>query len=184
MSKASQIILLCEDKLQEVVVRRFLTKGWIVSPRTIRVIPYPKGKGSGEGHVRTRYPEELKAYRTRPAKTILIVVIDADTETVRQHHLELGRVCESVPPRQVDDAVLHVIPKRNIETWLAYLDGQSVVEDENYKAKYQFRGKESDCQRLVDQLSEKCKKNTPLVSPPPSLLVACEEFRLRVAPFL
>ena len=184
MSKASKIILLCEDKLQEVVVKRFLKKGWNIPSREITAIDYPEGKGSGERHVLTQYPNELKAYRTRSAhaQTILIVVIDADTKIVRQHHQELDGVC--ISPRQVNEAVLHVIPKRNIETWLAYLDGQLGNEDRDYKTKYQFRGREADGHRLVDQLSETCKNKISLVSPPPSLLEACNEFCSRVAPFL
>jgi len=48
MSKASQIIVLCEDKAHEVFVKRFLKKGWGVKPRAIRKPPYSSGKGSGK----------------------------------------------------------------------------------------------------------------------------------------
>lgn len=176
MSKASQIILLCEDKLQEVVVRRFLKEGWGVGSRKIRVVPFPNGKGSGESHVRKKYPKNLKAYRSRSAQTILIAVIDADTGSVAQHHRELDNACQGFDPRFSNEAVVHMIPKYHIETWLAYLDGQAVDEDKKYKSDYQFKGCESNCHRLVDQLVGKCKSNTPLNSPPASLSDACNEF--------
>ena len=48
MSKASQIVVLCEDKAHEIFVKRFLTRGWGVKPRAIRVVVYPNGKGSGK----------------------------------------------------------------------------------------------------------------------------------------
>ena len=176
MSKASQIILLCEDKLQEVVVRRFLKKGWGIRPRKIRVVPFPNGRGSGEGHVRNKYPENLKAYRSRRAQTILIAVIDADTGSVAQHQRELDNACQNTAPRQAGEAIVHLIPKHHIETWLAYLDGQSVDETEEYKSSHQFKGRESECHGLVDILADTCKSNSQLIAPPPSLNEACVEF--------
>jgi len=51
------------------------------------------------------------------------VVMDADTGTVEEHRKELERACSRVQPavrvRQTNEAVIHVIPKRHIETWLA-----------------------------------------------------------------
>ena len=123
------------------MVRRFLKKGWAIDRRDIKPKRCLKGKGSGEGHVRTRYLKELNAYRTRSAstKTILIVVIDADMESVEQHHRELERACREakpafVDPRRENQAVVHLIPKRHIETWLAYLDDKRPNEDESYKS--------------------------------------------------
>ena len=87
MSRASDIIVLCEDRLQEVFVRRFLKQGWGIKQPPIRPVPYPHGGsgGAGEKHVRDNYPNQLKAYRDRSAKakTILIVVMDADVDTVQ-----------------------------------------------------------------------------------------------------
>ncbi|MEI6421241.1 MAG: hypothetical protein WCP55_03425, partial [Lentisphaerota bacterium] len=81
-NKPSQFIILCEDKLQESVIRRFLKKGWDIQERLIRRSHYPNGAGSGEQHVRNKYANELRAYRSRSASTVLLVVIDADTKSV------------------------------------------------------------------------------------------------------
>ena len=68
MSKASQIIVLCEDKAHEVFVKRFL-KRWGVKPRAIRVPPYPDGKGSGKKHVEDKISLEANALRRRHASS-------------------------------------------------------------------------------------------------------------------
>ena len=183
MSKASQVIVLCEDRLQEVFLCRFLKHGWGIAIRDIRVVPYPHGSGgAGEKHVRDRYPNELKAYRARSARaiTILLVAIDADDKTVQTHQQELDEACGCEQPavtvRQVGEAVVHVIPKWHIETWLAYLDGIKVSENGQYKASHTFQGRESDCHPLIDKLAATCRNGQQLTDPPDSLMQTCREF--------
>ncbi len=84
MGKASQIIVLCEDKAHEVFVKRFLKKGCGVKPRAIRVPPYPSEKGSGKNHVVDNISLEAEALRRRHALTILMVIQDADELSVDQ----------------------------------------------------------------------------------------------------
>ena len=67
MSKASQTIVLCEDKAHEMFVKRFL-KIWGVKPRAIRVPPYPHGKGSGKKHVEDKISLEANAILYIPQK--------------------------------------------------------------------------------------------------------------------
>ena len=100
-NRPSRFIILCEDKLQELFVRRFLTKGWNINGRMIRSLAYPDGSGSGEKHVRDKYPGELKAYRSRHASTVLVTVIDAGTKSVRDHNGELDAAAREndIPPR-------------------------------------------------------------------------------------
>ncbi len=179
-NRASQVILLCEDHLMEVFLRRFLSKGWGIKQRAIRVMSYPRGQGSGEQFVRKQYPNQLKAFRKRQqrASTILVVALDADTDTVEQHHLELAKACvhANIEPRQDGESVIHLVPKHHIETWLAYLAKLSVNEEQEYKNRYGFRKRESDIHPLVDGLAHSCKNNLHLVSAPPSLLRTCKEF--------
>ena len=82
MSKASQIVVLCEDKAHEVFITRLLKTGWRTKPRMIRVCDYPSQRGSGKKYVLDNVENEVKAYRSRQASTILIIVIDADEESV------------------------------------------------------------------------------------------------------
>ena len=179
--RASEIVILCEDQLQEVVVRRFLSKGWNVPARKIRVVSYPNGKQAGEQHVRERYPNELKAYHQRKnsATTILIAVIDADKGSVMEHNTELDNAARShgATRRASSDSVIHVIPKHHIETWLAYLDGASPIsEDSDYKKDYAFKDCEAKAHPLAERLAELCKTGKPLPNAPDSLRRACQEF--------
>lgn len=185
MSPPSQYILLCEDKLHGVFVKRFLKKNGVTDHK-IHEIPYPNGKGAGEQHVRNQYPINLKECRRRNANasTLLIVVVDADRGSVEEHDRELDEAARKadISPRTSSDKVVHIIPKRNIETWLAFLDSergseeQAIDEEKDYKGRKNYSNRESDCRSLVDLLCKSCKKHQLLPNAPPSLLRACEEF--------
>ena len=182
-NKPSQFIILCEDKLQESVIRRFLKKGWDIQERLIRRSHYPNGAGSGEQHVRNKYANELRAYRSRSASTVLLVVIDADTKSVEAHHAELDAAARSngILPRSADESIIHVIPKHHIETWLAYLNGAGNIDETcSYKKEYGFKNRESEAHRLVDKLTEICKNTKSLEDPPDSLKKTCVEFNKRI----
>jgi len=64
MSKYTQVVILCEDRQQEVFARHFLINCGI-DRRRIRVNVAPKGIGSGEQYVRKNYPIEVKIHRSR-----------------------------------------------------------------------------------------------------------------------
>ena len=177
MSKASQLIVLCEDALHGTFVHRFLRKCG-VPERTIRIIPFPAGKGCGEQHVRTKYPEEIKAYRARRAKTVLIVIVDADSDTVDNRQLQLERAAQSagVAPRSDGEFIVHLIPRRHIETWLAFLDGNDAVnETTDFKSQYAFRKKPSDSHPLIGKFTEMFRQRQQPLNCPPSLNKALDE---------
>ena len=71
-----------------------------------------------------------------------------------------------------DERVLLVIPKRNIETWLAYLRGEAVDEETEYR-RYDC---ESRCRADVDRLDEMCGRGELENVPPPSLERCCKDF--------
>lgn len=180
MSRASQVVILCEDKLHEVFIRRFL-KQYGYAHRDFRVPSYPAGRGSGESFVRRTYADEIRAYRSRSAKakTFLIVMIDADARPVADREAQLGRACQEAgaQPRQGAERVVHAIPKWAVNTWLAYLDGQSVDEATDYKAHgYAFRKCEGAVAGLVRQLHRMCEDGDVPAEAPPSLHHACTEF--------
>ncbi|MCF7809372.1 hypothetical protein K9N50_00135 [bacterium] len=182
MSKASEIIVLCEDKSHEVFVRRFLRSGWKVPIYKFRFRPYPREKGSGKKFVEDKIGEEAKALRTRHASTILLIVRDADEDSVK----EATRILDSKfqPPRTEKEQIIYVIPKWSIETWAAYLDGVDVDESEQkeYKNEYRTICESKKGHQLVDKLANNCKNGEELESPPDSLVAACKEFeRIRGA---
>lgn len=178
MSRASQIVVLCEDKAHEVFITRFLKKSWKVNPRSIRVLAYPSGKGSGRKFVEDYIADEVKAQRIRQARSVLIVVRDADelpATLVRDHLL-----ASVVPPRAEHEPIVCILPRWSIQTWIAYLAMAGKNVDESDKVTYvrQF-GAISETKQVhqyVDALGGRCKENRPLALPPESLMQACEEF--------
>lgn len=176
MSKASQIVVLCEDRAHEVFAKRFLKKGWGVKPRAIRVRDYPSGKGSGKKHVEDSVAQEAKALRARSASTILLVIQDADELSVDQAKSNLEE--KLLPPREDNEPIACIIPKWHIQTWIAYLDGEKVNESEKeiYKRGYHKTSETKEAHRLVDKLAVCCRKKRALESPPESMVSACEEF--------
>lgn len=173
MSKRIEVILLCEDRQQEVFVRHWLVKSG-VNWRKIRIQPYPEGKGSGEQHVRKVYSNEVRANRQGHHNRGLAVVTDADTLSTgeRLAQLDQALTAMSMPKRGPGEPIAIFIPKRNIETWIWYLQGQAVDEVTVYP-KLQNEG---DCKSTVDKLPEQCRAGLPIASPP-SLRLACDEMR-------
>lgn len=167
-------VVLCEDLQQEVFVRRFL-KTLGRGTRQLRVEKAPPGRGSAEQFVRKRYPTELAESRRPDTASLLIVIVDGDNRGVDERLRELRAACESegVRPRQPSENVLILVPTWRIETWLAYLEGESVDES---RRDYPRLAREADCQRHVDTLAEMCQQRRLRTPPPTSLSAACEEY--------
>ena len=169
-----RIVLLCEDSQTESFVRRFLSHRNLRN-RDILTIPLPHGKQSGEQWVRTQFPKELKSIRTRQ-QAYLVVVIDADARTTADTKTWLDAECraQKVTPRSSNDPVVIAVPKRNIETWFAFLKtGQEIDEQQQYPRLPRVR----DCRPLADELFRMCQEEQLTPAPPPSLVAACSEYR-------
>ncbi len=96
--------------------------------------PIPNGTGgAGEQWVRKRYAALVKKYRMRAtrAKTALIIAIDADTYEIDRRARQLDEELEGVTRKAVE-AIVHLIPKRNIETWILHLNGEQVDESTDH----------------------------------------------------
>jgi hypothetical protein len=106
-----------------------------VQPHAIRIEPSPSGEGSAENWVRKKFVKEIAVYRARQAKTALIVVIDADSRTVQDRLAQLDQALRDGGKEALDDTdqIARLVPKRNIETWIICLTGQTVDEDTDYK---------------------------------------------------
>ncbi len=164
-----KITVLCEDKQHESFIRRFLKK----RNRQIYAVCRPKASsGAGDQFVRDHYPIYLDAIRKRGG--VLVAMIDGDNYSMAQRLEQLDEACrqEDILPRTRSDKVAIFIPQRNIETWLAYLDGKIV----NETASYPRLERERECRKHVDVLEQMCatgKLRTPV---PASLEVACREY--------
>ena len=135
----------------------------------------PPGRGSAEQFVRQTYPTELAAFRRPDTANLLIVMVDGDNRGVNVRLRELHAACESagVPPREQGERVLILVPTWQIETWLAYLAGETVDETER---DYPRLAREADCQRHVDALAQMCRQGHLRAPAPSSLRAACEEY--------
>jgi len=173
-----QIVILCEDRQQEVFARYFLAKrGFNIGHS--RSIINPNGKGSGEQFVREKYLAEVKAYRQKcnQVTIALVVMTDADNLSVQQRLNQLSSVLQvnNLADRKTEEAIAVFIPDRNIESWIAYLKGEDVNEEE--KKTYNKLLKESDCKPYSENLAERCQRQEKLEDAPNSLNIACQEFQ-------
>lgn len=98
-----------------------------------------------------------------------------DTHSTAVRRAQLDAACDEkeTPRRDDNDPVLVIVPRRNIETWLAFLGGTTVDED----TKYRKLKREGDCVAQADALFRMCHEVQRLdEGAPPSLREACEEY--------
>lgn len=159
LSKDYKYNILCEDKLTHCFIRRFLISQG-VNARKINALPLPAA-GCGEQYVRAQYPKQLSYLRsTSYVSNILIVAIDADFNTCMERQKQLDEACGNagVDKRNSKDKLLLLVPKRNIETWIKYFDGETV--DEEYDYAHFLNGHESDCYNSADKMSAEFSQTT------------------------
>ena len=168
-----RIVLLCEDSQTESFVRRFLSHRNFRN-RDILTKPLPHGKQSGEQWVRTQFPKELKAIRTRQ-QAYLVVVIDADARTTANTLAWLDDECRSqnVTLRSNNDPVVVAVPKRNIETWFEFFKTKQEVDEQQT---YSRLARPRNCRPLADELFRMCREEQLPPLAPRSLVAACSEY--------
>ncbi|MDD2260873.1 MAG: hypothetical protein PHW20_01270 [Clostridia bacterium] len=178
MSKRkATLAIICEDTQQECFARKFLYRmGW--NNRQLRVVKNPSGRGSGEQWVREKYAQELANYRRSHVNYAFMAIVDGDNHGVRGRIKQFDNKCIELefPVRDPKDQVAIIVPTRNIETWISYLEGKQVDETSSYP-KLHF---ESDCQAAVDTLLRYCKRSGLPSEAPGSLQAACAEFITRI----
>jgi hypothetical protein len=177
-----QIVILCEDRQQEVFARYFLKKRGFTGLFRTKICP--PGSQAGEQYVRTHYPEEVKAYRQNRNRVAigLVVLIDADTGTLEARLNELASVLnkDKQENRGSNEAIAIFVPKRNIETWIHYLQGETVNEEDAYA---KFEKNEAACKTAVEDLADRCYSQSLPEDAPRSLQAACGELQ-RLLPLL
>ncbi|MEW5723464.1 MAG: hypothetical protein AB1896_10180 [Thermodesulfobacteriota bacterium] len=176
-----KIVLLCEDSQHEAFTRRFLEgMGW--NTRELRLEKSPSAGGAAEQYVRERFPIELGVYRQRKARaaSALIAMVDADLREVQDRISEFRTECDSkaIQFRTEDEAVAIAVPKKNIETWIQYLNGEQVNEQETYPR----LARERLCKPAVDELVRLCRSTGLAPYAPASLSAACVEYNTRIKP--
>lgn len=140
MARPSQVIvlILIEDSNHRRFVRQYLRRCGL-EPHMMYFVPYPAGQGSGEQWVRERFVTEVEGFRRRSAhaETALIVVIDADDLSVPERLAQLDQKLEEAQADRIrldTKQIARLVPKRNIETWILFLNDFRVDEETDYKA--------------------------------------------------
>jgi len=182
MTISIDVVVLCEDLQMFYFIKHFLMRnGWDKKGFITNFRPKftSTSTGSGEGFVRTRYPDELKAIRAiRQRKNVaLIVCTDADNHTIEQRMKSLDEECErkEIPKPQEDEQVFVLVPKRNIETWFAYLRGENVDEKSEDKCYNKYKN-ESECDPDILKLTKMCNSKSLRPPAPPSIASACSVY--------
>lgn len=175
-------VLVCEDQQHETFARRFLKETRLVTdPYQLRVERSPSGRGAADRFVQEVYVEELDAGRRSHVATTLLLLADGDAVGIDGRLRRLDAACKrrGVAARSPADSVAVFIPTWNIETWLAYLDDQTVDES---RKNYPRLARPGDCRRHVGVLVEMCQRGTLRSPAPESLRAACREYDARLRP--
>jgi hypothetical protein len=135
--RVSQIILLCEDDAHQRLALEYMKRCGINTRDVVPRVGSRMQKGSGKQWVIQEFPRQLHASRQRSsrARTLLVVLVDADEDTVAHREQSLWDRVSSAgyDPRRHDDPIVLLIPRWHVETWIRALLGQAVDEDQQYK---------------------------------------------------
>lgn len=181
VSREAQIVLLCEDSQHQAFVERFLEAAGRLTrkaKRRLRVEKASQGRGSAEQFVRERFPKELAEYRRRRnlVSVALVVMLDGDAAGVTGRLANLDAACaeQGIPARLSDEDVFVFVPTWRIESWLAWLGGETIDETRHDYPRLQ---RPRDCQPHAKALADMCRTRQMRTPVPPSLAAACEEYR-------
>jgi hypothetical protein len=175
MAKRVEIVFLHEDTQHQSFGTAFLNK----ITRVRRIEPVRMGRRS---MLVNDFPRQLKAVRSRGGKAALVVLIDADHDSVQEIREVLDRRLKEadMPTISPEDPIFIAIPKWRIENWIEYLR----TGDTDEAAQGARLIDEASARPLAAKLHETCLNGPPLASPPPSLEQACTEWQRFRAKFL
>ena len=154
LSKNYQYQILCEDAQSRSFINAVLTDLGINSHR-IYFINYPCGEGCGEAFVRREFPVEVKRlHAVNYMNRVLIVCTDADKYTVEERIRILAKeMQENKSWDRSHEPIILWIPKREIETWIHFLRGESVDEEMTFT----HSGKPVSCKGEARLFSRYCQ---------------------------
>ncbi len=164
MSNPSRVFVLAEDERHRSLILRYLIECGL-KQHEMRIQLSPAGRGSAENWVLKTFASETRAYRSRQARaeSALIVMIDADTRSVqdRWNQLDQALKVNGEPAVSRDERIARLVPKRNVETWILYLNGEDVNETADYS------GERRNWNTLSPHAAEAlCQWSRPNAGPP------------------
>ena len=176
MSQRVQILVLCEDVQTSSFALRYLkSKGF--SRHKIRILVSPAASGSAYTYVLNNFPVELENLRKDSVSRKLLAIIDEDGKGRSMADFQKACKKANVPFRTDKESVAILVPKRNIETWIYFLEHQSAVDEtKDYKTQVHHGLSIVCCKQAVRILDEICSENDR-ASWPSSLAAACPEIQ-------
>lgn len=99
-----------------------------------------------------------------------------EDRTVEDRVAELRNACrgQSVEPARPEEPVAHLVPQRNIETWIRFfLQGPPV--DEHHR--YSHLARPSDAAPAAQAFARHARAETIPADAPPSVVIGLAEFR-------
>lgn len=112
------------------------------------------------------FPEEVRAYRSKAPylSLCLIVIIDTDNLSIEDRLRQLEQALEAtgLAKRKAEERIVILVPNRNIETWIRYLDGNEVDETTSYPK----LSREGECMAAVKRLVELYPRGGTEEAPP------------------
>ncbi len=173
----ADIIILCEDRAHVNFIRHHLKRRGF-NNRQLRPVPWD-GSGSRQQFVLQKYATEVKAYRSQAnhLSLTLITIIDADRQEVRnvEQRLEEQLQNANIENRKAGERIALLVPKRNIETWIVYLQDTPVDEESDYKQHPKAKNYKRAGITLAEQLGQQ-----PRADCPQSLQMAWDELKHRL----
>jgi hypothetical protein len=162
-SNRVKVVVRCEDLQQRCFIYRFLIEKGIEG-HDINIKNSPNGKGAATQWVLQQYPIEVQALRSGPrASKSFISIIDADNCNVIDRKCQHDEVLKTSnqEPRGDNERIAIVVPKRNIETWIHYLDpSHGDVQPINEMDEYpKFRRNERKCAPAAEEFARRCPNN-------------------------
>ncbi len=178
MSNLARVIVLAEDKRHQRFIRRYLYRAGFGS-HDVYFEPLPRDRGCAEQYVRENYATNVKDFRQRAARATktLIVAVDADTVEVARRQQQLASQLHQagLPKRTGDEPIAHLIPKRNIETWILSLaNTPNIDETTDYRSD---RRVEAAINPAAETLFDNARNPSSLSNLLPSLTAALPELR-------
>jgi cellulose synthase/poly-beta-1,6-N-acetylglucosamine synthase-like glycosyltransferase len=167
MNTKAQVFILCEDTVHYHFARKYFElQGFNSKKITGKYNPKGISVGSGAEYVKENYAREIKAFHSKVNHLdyILVVIIDDDT---KEHIKSLYQIYTPLE----NEKVLIFSPKRNIESWFYYIDGNNVSESEDYKKNYRNTKPTEFAKKLKEEI---CAIGLP-ENAPSSLHHACKE---------
>ena len=165
-----RLIVECEDALHRSFATRFLDRVSVSSDKKPEIVIR-----DGKARVLDALPARIQTVRKAAPEAHLVVLIDGDDwEPAKIKDLIDERLLAAdQAPLRLEDRVLLIVPRWQMDTWIRHLRGEPVTETKTGATELSHN---SEARKPAQDLAEHCRNHRPLTNPLPSLEAACREW--------